>query len=106
MTAITASTKRRVATLTAGAIVALCSIVAGCQNNSAAFMYEQEAHGQEVSAWCYAYNLGPTPSLHQDCVRRAWVGVPPSECFTHPCNEQFNALYAYQASYDSRRIEK
>ncbi len=106
MTAKTASTKPRTNTLTAGAIVALCSIVTGCQNNSAAFMYEQEAHAQEVSAWCYAYDLGRTPSLHQDCVQRAWVGVPPSECFHHPCNEQFNALYAYQPSYGSRRIDK
>ena len=105
MTAKTTSTTHGNRIPTAGAIVALGAMVVGCQAPSAA--YEIEAHAQQVSSWCYGY-LGTTPSLQQDCVRRAWVGVPHSECFHNPCTEQFNAYYGYRARYyaSRERIEK
>ena len=85
---------------TAGGIVVLGVLLMGCQANSAALMYAQETHAQEVSSWCHAYRLGPTPLLQQDCVERAWVGVPHRECFSHPCTEQ---TYVYGPHYDARR---
>ena len=36
------------------AIVALGVMLIGCQADSAALTYAQEAHAQKVSAWCYA----------------------------------------------------
>ena len=106
MTVKTTSTRHGNPIPTAGAIMALGAMVVGCQAPSSA--YELEAHAQQVSTWCYSYFGATTAYLHQDCFRRAWVGVPPSECSIHPCTEQFNAYGHYGAPYDARRerIEK
>src|SRR5262245_34304569 len=108
MAAKTTSTTRGNLIPAAGAIVALGAAVAGCQADSAALMYAQEAHAQQVATWCYAYSGVTTASpLGQECVRRAWVGVPPGECnFFHSCVEQFNAFYQtgrYRAPHHARR---
>src|SRR5919109_3364829 len=81
MAARTTSITRRSLIHAAGAIVALGATVAGCQADSASLMYAQEAHAQQVAAWCYVYSGVTTASpLGQECVRRAWVTVPPGEC--------------------------
>jgi hypothetical protein len=61
------------------AIVALGGMLIGCQADSAALMYAQEAHAQKVAAWCYAYSGVTTASLQEDCVRRVWANVPLSQ---------------------------
>lgn len=71
--------------LASSAIMALGVMMMGCQTNSEALMYAREAHAQEVEAWCYA-NLGArTESLLQQCIKEAWINVPPSECFPDFC---------------------
>ena len=60
------------------AIVALGGMLVGCAD-SAALMYAQEAHAQKVAAWCYTYSGARTASLQEDCVRRVWANVPPSQ---------------------------
>jgi hypothetical protein len=64
------------------AIVVLGGMLIGCQADSAALMYAQEAHAQKVAAWCYAYSGATTASLQEDCVRRVWTNVPPSAFWT------------------------
>ena len=92
MAAKTTSTTRGNLILAAGAIVALGAMVAGCQTNYA-LMYDQEAHAQRVAAWCRAYSgVTPASPLGQDCIRRAWVGVPPGKC-VYGCIDQFTAFY-------------
>ena len=100
----TTSTTRGNPILAAGAIMALGAMVIGCQANSAALMYAQEAHAQQVAAWCYANAGGTSAYLQQDCVRQVWINVPPGECFNDPCTETGR----YGAPYDARRgrIEK
>jgi xanthosine utilization system XapX-like protein len=61
------------------AIVTLGGMLIGCQADSAALMYAQEAHAQKVAAWCYAYSGATTAWLQEDCVRRVWINVPASD---------------------------
>jgi hypothetical protein len=96
----------------AGSIVALSAIVAGCQSRSAALMYAEQAHTQELAAWCSAYS-GVTIASEEgrECIRRAWVNVPYRECFKHNCATQIETFYGtgrHGASYYARRgrIEK
>jgi len=79
MAAKTTSTTRCEPIPAAVAIVALGGMLIGCQADSAALMYAQEAHAQKVAAWCYAYSGATTPSLQEDCVRRVWANVPVSD---------------------------
>ena len=80
------STTRRSPILVAGVLMASGAMLIGCQANSAALMYAQEAHAKQVAAWChYSHVGGTTPSLQEQCIRHAWINVPPGECFTKPC---------------------
>jgi hypothetical protein len=81
MAAKTTSTTRCKPIPAAVAIVALGGMLIGCQADSAASMYAQEAHARKVAAWCYAYS-GTTASLQEDCVRRVWINVPVSDYWT------------------------
>jgi len=109
MAAKTTSIRRGNLIPAAGAIVALGVTVAGCQADSAALMYAQEAHAQRVAAWCYAYSGVTTASaLGQECVRRAWVGVPPGECVYGCIDHAFYRTGLYHARHKAGRglIEK
>ena len=89
MAARTISTTRRNPIPSAGAIVAL-AVVAGCRTNYAPLTYEYEAHLQQVSAWCYNnFGLTTASSAGQECVGRAWVGVPASDCQLPSCNNGY-----------------
>jgi hypothetical protein len=81
MAAKTISATRHNPIPSAGAIVALAAMVSGCQTDYASLAYAQEAHARQIAAWCYN-NLGlTTASLEgQDCVRRAWVQIPDTDC--------------------------
>ena len=83
--------------LAAGAIMALGATLMGCQANSAALMYAEEAHAQQVAAWCrYAIVGRWTESLQEQCIRQVWINVPPGECFINSCT--------YDAPYYARRV--
>lgn len=89
----------------AGAAMALAAMLAGCQANSTALTYAQEAHAQQVAAWCrYSHVGGTTPSLQEQCIRHAWINVPPGECFTKPCTE--TGLYGLRYHARPAPIEK
>jgi hypothetical protein len=62
-------------------VVALGAMSIGCAD-SAALMYEQEAHAQKVLAWCRSVSGARTVSLQEECVERAWADVPPSAFWT------------------------
>jgi hypothetical protein len=110
MAAKTTPTSRRYPILAAGAIVALSTMVTGCRSDYAALSYAQQAHAQQVAAWCYAYLGVTTASVQgQECLGRAWVGVPPGECDINPCTDPFHAFYSrYSVPHHERRgrIEK
>jgi hypothetical protein len=77
----TVSTKRRNSIPVAGAIVALAAMMAGCATNYGPLTYAQETHYRRISAWCYS-NFGLTTASQegQDCVERAWVQIPDTDC--------------------------
>ena len=66
--------------------------------------YEYDAHYQMVSDWCSRYGLGRTAALQEECVRRAWQQLPPSECVRRSCTEQFNTYHGYPGFYRAARI--
>jgi hypothetical protein len=77
-----ATTTRRNPIPVAVVIVAFGSIMLiGCAD-SAALKYEQEAHAQKVLSWCRTVSGAATRSLQEDCVERAWAGIPPSAFWT------------------------
>ena len=115
MAAQTISTTRRNPIPSASAIVALVAMVAGCRSDYAPLTYTQEAHARQIAAWCYN-NFGlTTASLEgQDCVRRAWVQIPDTDCQVlygnNSCTTGYWPSYRYAhagATYARRRpIEK
>jgi hypothetical protein len=98
----------------AGAVVALAAMMAGCATNYAPLSYTQEAHAQQVAAWCYS-NFGYTTASQEgrDCVDRAWFWILDSDCqsLNKSCTREFYAFYGtgrYHAPYYATRgrIEK
>ena len=85
--------------LTICAITSLSAMATGCWSNSAMLAYEYDAHHQMVSDWCSRQGLGQTPTLHEDCILRAWQELPPSVCVSRSCTEQFNAYFGHERRY-------
>ena len=96
----TTSTTRGNRALAAAALMALGTVLTGCQASSQAMMYARESHAQRVEAWCY-HNLigGTTRSLLQQCVDQVWINVPLGECDVDPCTDTGR----FGTPYDARR---
>ena len=74
-----ATTARRCNSIPAAvAIVAVGVSLIGCADH-AALMYVHDAHARKVAAWCYTVSGARTARNLEDCVHRAWDGVPHSQ---------------------------
>jgi hypothetical protein len=76
-TKVTAAIRRKSIPAAIG-IAVLSGTLMGCAD-SAALTYTHEMHAQKVAAWCYTYSGARTAWLREDCVRRVWANVPPSQ---------------------------